>query len=132
MYLLQNCYFILFSQSEWKENYCFPSEKCATDQQTLPWYERQTMCPHTNEERILRGVWCTNELQKAVQLGYKIVKIPEVWNFSEDQRVKGLFADYVNTWLKIKRKSAGWPERCVIEEQKAKYIQTGEKKEGIS
>ena len=54
-------------------------------------------------------MWCTPELQMAVKKGYKVIHIHEVWNIPEEQRKKGLFADYVNTWLKIKEAS-GWPE----------------------
>ena len=56
--------------------------------------------PHSSEERLLRGTWCTPELVKAVEVGYCIVHIHEVWHFPEEQRQEGLFADYVNTWLK--------------------------------
>lgn len=43
----------------------------------------------------------------------------------------GLFAEYVNTWLKIKQQSAGWPDEYVTEEQKAAYIWAYEEGEGI-
>ena len=55
---------------------------------------------------MLRGTWATIELQKAVELGYQIRKIHEVWHFREEDRKVGLFADYFNTWLKIKQESA--------------------------
>ena len=32
--------------------------------------------------------------------------------FKKAQRWTGLFADYVNTWLKLKQESAGWPSWC--------------------
>ena len=51
--------------------------------------------------------WCTPELVKAVEKGYTLVKIHEVWHFPEDQRRTGLFADYVNTWLKLKKNRLG-------------------------
>ena len=61
---------------------------------------------------MLRGTWCTPELVKAVEKGYTLLKIHEVWHFPEAQRWTGLFADYVNTWLKLKQQSAGWPSWC--------------------
>ena len=42
--------------------------------------------------------------------GYQIIHIHEVCNFPESQQKKGLFADNVNTWLKIKEEPSGWPE----------------------
>ena len=79
---------------------------------------------------MLRGTWATPELQKAVELGYRIVKI-QVWHFREEDRRVGLFADYVNTWLKIKQESAGWPDECHTPEQKDAYLLDYEEKEGI-
>ena len=81
---------------------------------------------------MLRGTWATVELQKAVELGYEIKKIHEVWHFREEDRRVGLFADYVNTWLKIKQESAGWPDDCRTQEQKDAYIRAYEQKEGIT
>ena len=68
---------------------------------------------------------------EAVNQGYRILKIHEVWHFSEENRVTGLFADYVNTWLKIKQEASGWPSDCRNEDQKRAYIQQYYEKEGI-
>lgn len=80
---------------------------------------------------MLHGTWCTPELQKAVEKGYKIEKIREVWHFTPENRCTGLFADYVNTWLKLKQESAGWPAGVETPEQKAAYVRDYEKHEGI-
>ena len=74
--------------------------KCAMEELEKPWLTRTAACHHTEEERCIIGTWCTPELHKAVELGYRIVKIYEVWNFPTDQGKEGLFADYVNKWLK--------------------------------
>ncbi|CAH3184361.1 unnamed protein product [Porites lobata] len=104
---------------------------CVEQEQQKPWLERTNICPHTDAERMLRGTWATIELQKAVEKGYKILKIHEVWHFQEEDRRVGLFADYVNTWLKIKQESAGWPEECRSREEKQAYIRDYYEKEGI-
>lgn len=80
----------------------------------------------------MRGTWATIELQKAIQLGYHILKIHEVWHSREDDRGMGLFAEYVNTWLKIKQESAGWPEDCHTREEKDTYIRAYQEREGIT
>lgn len=61
--------------------------------------ERSPVCHHTDQERQITGTWCTPELQKAVEKGYKILHIHEVWHFPET--TDGPFRDYVDTWLKI-------------------------------
>ena len=53
------------------------------------------------------GTWCTPELQKAVEQGYRIIKIYEISHFPEDQRKEGLFAEYVNKRLKNKTEVTG-------------------------
>jgi len=104
---------------------------CVREEMPKPMLERSNLCGHTREQRMLRGTWCTLELQKAVEMGYEMIKIHEVFHFEEDDRRTGLFADYVNTWLKLKQESAGWPAECVTPEQKAAYVQEYEEVEGI-
>ena len=105
--------------------------KCAEDQAEQPWFERTNLCPHSDKERMMTGTWCTPELLKAVEKGYQILKIHEVWHFPEDQRKEGLFAPYVNTWLKHKTEASGWPSGVETEEQKATYIHDYKEHEGI-
>ena len=81
--------------------------KCAEDQQSLPWHERQNTGPHGDEYRMITWVWCTPELEKAMEVGYKILKIYEVWRFPENQRRTHFFAPYVNKWLKQSRRVRG-------------------------
>jgi len=72
---------------------------------------------------------------KAVEKGYRILKIYEVYHFEEsteyDKSTKngGLFASYVNTFLKIKQEASGWPKECETEEKKREYIRRYEEKE---
>ena len=105
--------------------------RCVEDQAEHTWYERTNLCPHSDEQRMMTGTWCTPEIQKAVEKGYKIQKIHEVWHFPEDQRKEGLFAPYVNTWLKHKTEASGWPARYVTEKQKAEYVRQYVEHEGI-
>ena len=68
------------------------------------------------------GTWCTPELHKAVEQGFEILQIYEVWHFPEDQRKEGLFAEYVNKSLRNKTEATGWPKGCVTAEQKTAYV----------
>ena len=88
------------------------------------------VCPHTDDARALVSTWFTPELEKAVELGYEIIHIYEVWHFL--QRQEGLFKDYVNQWLKIKQEASGWPKWVGNDEAKRQhYIRDYEEKEGI-
>ena len=67
------------------------------------------------------GTWTTIELQKAVELGYKITKIYQIAHF--EQKSDNLFQDYVKTFLKIKQEAAGWNKLgCESDEEKQLYI----------
>lgn len=89
------------------------------------------MCGHSTQERTLPGTWYTPELQKAVEKGYQILKIHEVLHFTPENRRTGLFKDYVNTWLKLKQESAGWPAGCETPKQGVAYVKRYEDHEGI-
>ena len=48
-----------------------------------------------------------------------------------ENRCTALFAKYVNTWLKLKQETAGWPKEFVTDEQKAEYVRDYEEHEVI-
>ena len=102
---------------------------CVNEQQNKPMLERSDVCNHTPEERMLRGTWSTPEIKKAVEKGYHLLQIHEVWHFEKQQ--EGLFKHYVDTWLQKKQEAAGWPRWCVTEEKKQQYLSQYREKEGI-
>ena len=103
---------------------------CSENQQQKP-------CQHNDEERSLTVTWVTDELKKALEKGYVVKRIYEVWHFDEteqyDPKTKtgGLFTDYVNTFLKMKQEASGWPEWCQSENDKWRHIRDYHEKEGI-
>ena len=105
---------------------------CVEQQMSKPLLERSFWCSHSPTQRMLRGTWCTPELQKAVEMGYTLVKIHEVWHFPQSQRSKGLFANYVNQWLKIKQESSGYPAWAQTELQRQQYVRHYKEREGIA
>ncbi|XP_062568063.1 uncharacterized protein LOC134230308 [Saccostrea cucullata] len=99
--------------------------------------ENQKECTCSVEDRVIIGTWCTPEIQMATSKGYKTLKIYEVYHFSESSKYDekscegGLFAQYVNMFLKIKQEASAFPAGCVTEEFKRKYIREYREKEGI-
>ena len=104
---------------------------CVKEEQKKPLLQRRHYCIHSDDERILRGTWCTPEIEKAIEKGYTLIKIHEVWHFPQQQRQTGLFKDYVDTWLKIKQEASGWPSWCETLEDKRNFIINYQQKEGI-
>ena len=82
----------------------------------------QTPCTHSDHERAIQGTWCNVKLEKALEKGYRILQMHEVWHFLESS--DGLFKDYADTFLKfkIKQESSGYPKNCTTEEQKQQYV----------
>lgn len=80
----------------------------------------QTSCTHSENERAIQGTWCSVEVEKALEKGYRILAIHEVWHFPETS--DGLFKEYIDTFLKIKQEASGYPKECVTEEQKQYYV----------
>ena len=100
--------------------------------------QQQTPCRHDNERRSFIGTWVTDEVKKALQIGYQIVRIYEIWHFDHisqydpNTKTGGLFTEYVNTFLKLKQEASGWPDWILTEEDKQNYIELYNHKEGIT
>ncbi|XP_060854979.1 uncharacterized protein LOC132932620 [Metopolophium dirhodum] len=82
---------------EKSEKLLFPlCYKCAVDQ--------KPSCNHSKNERQFTETWTTDEVNKALEKGYIITKIYEVWHFKE--KSTDLFKDYVDNFMKIKLESS--------------------------
>ncbi len=88
-----------------------------------------TSCSHTDEERALSGCWVSIELIKAIEMGYVVAKVDEVWHFP--QRTDKLFCDYVKKFLCLKQQASGYPSNVITDADKASYIREYYEKEGI-
>ena len=69
------------------------------------------------------------ELLKAIEKGYKILRLHEVWHFPKQS--DELFKDYVDTFLKIKQEASGYPKDRTTPEQKQAYVAEYLEHEGI-
>ena len=86
-------------------------------------------CQCTPKQRTIRSTWTTIEINKAVDVGYVIIKIHEVYHWAKRQC--GLFAEYVNTFLKLKQEANGWPKWIKNDDDRKKYINDYLLHEGI-
>ena len=91
------------------------------------------ICNHNDNERNMGGT-CSVEINKAVEMGYRILKKYEIYHFS---RQEWIFQEYVNCFLKIKQEASGYPPECydenkkLIEEKVDEYIESYYQNEGI-
>ena len=98
----------------------------------------EELCTCTDAERSWAGTYATAELSYAVgHHGYTILDIYEVYHwpktcqYNKDGTDDGLFAQYVNTFLRIKQQASGYPVDVVTQSEKDSYIAGYEKHEGI-
>ncbi|XP_033214080.1 uncharacterized protein LOC117171136 [Belonocnema kinseyi] len=94
-------------------------------------------CLHKDEsQRVFEGTWVSLKLKRAIELGYKFIEISEIWQYMIVQydpstHKGGLFAAYMNMFLKIKQETTGWPSYCIDEASKVEYLRQYEQAEGI-
>lgn len=97
----------------------------------------QRDCPHVHaNERSFVGTWIASEVQVAVNHGYQILEMFEIWQyeitkFDPVTKEGGLFAGYINEFFRLKAMASGFPPEYVTEEQKDAYVEKMAKEEGI-
>ena len=91
-------------------------------------------CIHDDEERALYGTWTSVEVHKALEHGYRILNVYEIYHFETRSKI---FDTYVDTFMKLKQESSGVPKQCldsggcVIDEKLSTYIEEYLEHEGI-
>lgn len=96
----------------------------------------QIECTHDPSEREIEGTWISCELRKAIEKGYFVTGVSEIWQYSVTHydtttREGGLFTGYINTFLQLKQEATGWPSECVDDEAKDRYLREYEETEGV-
>ena len=74
----------------------------------------QGISVHSDKEWCIVGTRVVNEFLEAVDMGYGLVDVFEFWEyevtcFDKDTNSGGLFAQYVNMFLKLQQESFGYP-----------------------
>ena len=92
-------------------------------------------CTHVTE-RAITGTWVIPEIQFAVVKDYRILEIHEVFEYKVTQYNQetgqgDLFADYINTFLKLKTEASGYPSWVRTPADEDWYIEVFRQSEGI-
>lgn len=74
--------------------------------QALKRLDKTKQCTHGEEQKALKGTRTTDEVQKALEKGYKTMKIYETQNF--EKKSNALFQEYIKWFLKIKLVTSPW------------------------
>lgn len=67
----------------------------------------------------MEGVWIIPELNYTVDKGYKVLAVDEVGHWERERA--GLFAEYINKFLKIQMEASGWGSYNT-EQKKRDYV----------
>ena len=100
--------------------------------------KKQRICQCDDQDRSITGTWTTNEIVKALQMGYILVSIHEIYHFEAstqydvDTGTGGLFTSYVNMFLKLKQEASGWPHWVKTDADKQVYLDKYRESEGIT
>ncbi len=62
---------------------------------------------HDDDEKCLTGAWTTVDITDAVDHGYILKKVLEIWDWGYAPLTTNLFHDFVNTVIKQKVESGG-------------------------
>ena len=87
-------------------------------------------------ERVLEGTWVIDELRLAVNKGYKILEIYEIYEYRVTQYNPetgegGLFVEYIDTFLKLKAEASGYPSWVRTPADEDRYIEMFRQSEGV-
>ena len=74
----------------------------------------QSKCKHTESQRSFIGTFTTDEVSKAVDKGYKVIEVYEVWHFAKTS--DDLFKEYIRRFMKIKLESSKYDFKTKEEE----------------
>ncbi|KAK3907377.1 Ectoine dioxygenase [Frankliniella fusca] len=76
------------------------------------------ICRHTPEDRKFTDTWCVPELKLAVQKGYVIMSVHEVYQYPGTKQYNpltqedGLLSGYIRCFMALKMQATGWPADC--------------------
>ena len=104
--------------------------RCAESNATDP-------CRCDDAERALVGTWVIPEVSRALDYGYRVVKIYEIlWypnstKYDRATKKGGLMAEYMNNFMKLKLEASGYPQGVHTDAEKDQYVENIMKHEGI-
>ncbi|CAB3989935.1 DNA polymerase [Paramuricea clavata] len=67
-------------------------------------------CTHDEDQRALWGTWTSIEIQKALEHGYRLLNVYEIYHYATREKI---FDTYVDTFMKLKQESSEVPKKCL-------------------
>lgn len=112
------------------ERLLFPlCKECAKEYKDKSTMVAGYSCPHTDEQRSFVTTTTHNELNAALDRGYKVTYVDRVWAWGRWSNE--LFRTYVQEFMKTKAEASGWPREHMTDEEKKEYIDENRRRYGI-
>jgi len=99
--------------------------------------KQKSKCKHTDTQRSLTGTWVSIELYKALELGYQILTVHEVWHYSKLVQLNknnntdlGLFTAYIDKFMRLKQEADGWPAWATLQRKRRGILGSTRKRRG--
>ena len=96
------------------------------------------MCNHSVGDLSLSCTCVYVELQKAMQIGYTLLQVYEVWQndtvtqYDPSTGDGRLFTQYINTFKKIQMEASGYPSNFDADQEENKYIERVRAHKGVT
>ena len=91
--------------------------------------QRQSACTHDERARALHGTWPHVSIIKAVEKGYRIVSIIEVWHW--ERWTDTLFSDYIDTFYAVKEQASGYPQWVTDDAGRRQHVDNVLSRDGV-
>ena len=87
---------------------------------TCAFKEKIGFCICSDEDRMIRGKWTSEEIKEALRQGYELVEVYQMVHYQE--RNQEMFPQYIKSLYVDKQEASGWPSDCHTEEQKIYFL----------
>ena len=98
---------------------------CCDEYQT-----RTGLCHHTDEERAFEGLWCTPEVDLAIEKGYRVIRGNAGLAYEESD--EDMFKEYINMFLKIKTQASKLSDSEMSDDEKKAFADAYLAAEGVT
>ncbi|KAH7709385.1 C25F9.2 protein [Aphelenchoides avenae] len=94
---------------------------CSKEYRKKSTYVAGYKCEHTEAQRQFVGCFTHDELNKALEKGYRVKRVNRVWEWPDTQWTSDLFKSYVRQWMKLKVESSELPTWVQTDANKEKF-----------
>ncbi|EFO95708.1 hypothetical protein CRE_13943 [Caenorhabditis remanei] len=95
---------------------------------------QKAACNHNKvSDRYLTGIWTHAELNAAIERGYRLLQIHEIWWWPDSKwKTADYFVNYLKPMIQLKHESSDWPRDDMTDNEKDAYINEIARRDGVT